>query len=76
MAKRRREHGELAFNLQVELQESNLSIFSSNFILANYSVIKKHNQDLPVLIREADGTPARAFARFGTLFCCKRGQEG
>ncbi|KAF6760470.1 thioredoxin-like protein [Ephemerocybe angulata] len=35
-----------------------------NFILANYPVIKKHNQDLPVLIREAEGTPARAFARF------------
>ncbi|EAU86759.1 hypothetical protein CC1G_06520 [Coprinopsis cinerea okayama7 len=34
------------------------------FILANYPVIKQNNQDLPVLIREAEGTPARAFARF------------
>lgn len=36
------------------------------FILANYPTIKKHNPDLPVLIREASGTPARVFARFGT----------
>jgi NADH dehydrogenase (ubiquinone) 1 alpha subcomplex subunit 2 len=35
------------------------------FILANYPVIKQHNQDLPVMIREAEGTPARVFARFG-----------
>ncbi|TFK23336.1 NADH dehydrogenase, alpha subcomplex, subunit 2 [Coprinopsis marcescibilis] len=35
-----------------------------DFILANYPVIKQSNQDLPVLIREAEGTPARAFARF------------
>ncbi|KAH6909952.1 thioredoxin-like protein [Coprinopsis sp. MPI-PUGE-AT-0042] len=34
------------------------------FILANYPVIKQHNQDLPVMIREAEGTPARVFARF------------
>jgi hypothetical protein len=37
------------------------------FILANYPVIKQHNQDLPVMIREAEGTPARVFARFGEL---------
>jgi len=36
-----------------------------SFILSNYPKIKQHNQDLPVLIREAEGTPARAFARFG-----------
>ncbi|KAI6032665.1 NDUFA2, NADH ubiquinone oxidoreductase 10.5kD subunit [Pisolithus orientalis] len=35
------------------------------FVLANYPVIKKHNPDLPILIREANGTPARVFARFG-----------
>ena len=37
------------------------------FVLAHYSSIKQHNPDLPVLIREAKGTPARAFARFGAL---------
>ncbi|KAF9527248.1 thioredoxin-like protein [Crepidotus variabilis] len=34
------------------------------FILSKYPVIKQHNPDLPVMIREATGTPARAFARF------------
>jgi len=34
------------------------------FIISRYPVIKKHNPDLPVLIREATGTPARMFARF------------
>ncbi|KAF8956602.1 thioredoxin-like protein [Flammula alnicola] len=34
------------------------------FIVSKYPVIKKHNPDLPVLIREATGTPARVFARF------------
>ncbi|TDL20516.1 NADH dehydrogenase alpha subcomplex subunit 2 [Rickenella mellea] len=34
------------------------------FILAAYPTIKKNNPDLPILIREAAGTPARAFARF------------
>lgn len=36
------------------------------FILSAYPVLKKHNPDLPVMIREAHGTPARAFARFGS----------
>ncbi|KAF8234542.1 NADH dehydrogenase, alpha subcomplex, subunit 2 [Tricholoma matsutake] len=34
------------------------------FILSRYPTIKKYNPDLPVLIREASGTPARVFARF------------
>ncbi|PPQ73511.1 hypothetical protein CVT26_010333 [Gymnopilus dilepis] len=34
------------------------------FVVSKYPVIKKHNPDLPVLIREATGTPARVFARF------------
>ncbi|KAI0066320.1 NADH dehydrogenase, alpha subcomplex, subunit 2 [Artomyces pyxidatus] len=34
------------------------------FIKTTYPVLKQHNPDLPVLIREARGTPARAFARF------------
>ena len=36
-----------------------------NFIQSAYPTIKRHNPDLPVLIREASGTPARIFARFG-----------
>ncbi|KAG8757738.1 hypothetical protein FRC14_001567 [Serendipita sp. 396] len=35
-----------------------------HFIQSAYPLIKKSNPDLPVLIREARGTPARAFARF------------
>jgi hypothetical protein len=38
------------------------------FIVANYPVIKQHNPDLPVLIREARDTPARVFARFGVSY--------
>lgn len=43
---------------------------NSQFILSKYTVIKQHNPDLPILIREADGTPARAFARFGAVSHC------
>lgn len=41
--------------------------YNSQFVLSKYAVIKQHNPDLPVLIREATGTPARVFARFGAL---------
>ncbi|KAI0339239.1 NADH dehydrogenase alpha subcomplex subunit 2 [Trametopsis cervina] len=34
------------------------------FISSTYPVLKQHNPDLPILIREATGTPARVFARF------------
>ncbi|GAA5825262.1 hypothetical protein JCM5353_005932 [Sporobolomyces roseus] len=34
------------------------------FIKSSYPHVKKANPDLPILIREAQGTPARAFARF------------
>ncbi|KIP03640.1 hypothetical protein PHLGIDRAFT_31709 [Phlebiopsis gigantea 11061_1 CR5-6] len=34
------------------------------FITSQYPVLKQHNPDLPILIREAKGTPARVFARF------------
>ncbi|EMD32379.1 hypothetical protein CERSUDRAFT_161771 [Gelatoporia subvermispora B] len=34
------------------------------FISSQYPVLKQHNPDLPILIREAQGTPARVFARF------------
>lgn len=35
------------------------------FISSTYPTLKQHNPDLPILIREAKGTPARVFARFG-----------
>ncbi|GAA5944336.1 L51/S25/CI-B8 domain-containing protein [Sporobolomyces koalae] len=34
------------------------------FIQQSYPSIKKANPDLPILIREAHGTPARGFVRF------------
>jgi len=34
------------------------------FVVSTYPALKQHNPDLPILIREAQGTPARAFARF------------
>ncbi|KAF9240026.1 NDUFA2, NADH ubiquinone oxidoreductase 10.5kD subunit [Melanogaster broomeanus] len=34
------------------------------FVLSAYPSIKKYNPNLPILIREATGTPARVFARF------------
>ncbi|KAH9918061.1 NDUFA2, NADH ubiquinone oxidoreductase 10.5kD subunit [Fomitopsis serialis] len=34
------------------------------FIASTYPVLKQHNPDLPIMIREAKGTPARVFARF------------
>jgi len=43
-----------------------LTLFCRQFILNRYAAIKDLNPDLPVLIREANGTPARVFARFGT----------
>ncbi|KAG1733910.1 NDUFA2, NADH ubiquinone oxidoreductase 10.5kD subunit [Suillus paluster] len=45
-------------------QSSQASAGTRQFILSTYPVIKKHNPDLPVMIREANGTPARMFARF------------
>ncbi|KAI0635369.1 NADH dehydrogenase alpha subcomplex subunit 2 [Trametes polyzona] len=39
------------------------------FITSHYPTLKQHNPDLPILIRQAQGTPARIFARF------ERGQE-
>ncbi|KAL9709515.1 hypothetical protein Ac2012v2_007253 [Leucoagaricus gongylophorus] len=45
-------------------QSGPASAGTRQFVLAHYSSIKQHNPDLPVLIREAKGTPARAFARF------------
>lgn len=39
-----------------------------SFIQSAYPVIKRHNPDLPVLIREANGVPARIFARFGVSY--------
>jgi len=45
-------------------QTGSASAGTRQFILSKYPTIKKHNPDLPVLIREATGTPARVFARF------------
>ncbi|KAF5354331.1 hypothetical protein D9756_007220 [Leucocoprinus leucothites] len=45
-------------------QSGPASAGTREFVLARYNSIKQHNPDLPVLIREAEGTPARAFARF------------
>jgi Mitochondrial ribosomal protein L51 / S25 / CI-B8 domain len=36
------------------------------FVVSTYPTLKQYNPDLPILIREAQGTPARAFARFGS----------
>ncbi|KAG9088177.1 hypothetical protein FRC06_002191 [Ceratobasidium sp. 370] len=35
------------------------------FIASTYPSIKSANPNLPVLIREAQGTPARVFVRYG-----------
>ncbi|KAI6130976.1 NDUFA2, NADH ubiquinone oxidoreductase 10.5kD subunit [Pisolithus croceorrhizus] len=48
-------------------QSGQASEGTRQFVLANYPVMKKHNPDLPILIREASGTPARVFARFGAF---------
>ncbi|KAF7973358.1 hypothetical protein HWV62_783 [Athelia sp. TMB] len=45
-------------------QSNSASAGARQFVISNYPVIKQHNPDLPVLIREASNTPARAFARF------------
>lgn len=41
----------------------------SAFIKSSYPAVKKANPDLPILIREANGTPARGFVRFGASPC-------
>ncbi|KAA1477962.1 NADH dehydrogenase, alpha subcomplex, subunit 2 [Dentipellis sp. KUC8613] len=45
-------------------QSGPASAGTREFIASHYPTLKQHNPDLPVLIREATGTPARAFARF------------
>ncbi|KAF8906910.1 thioredoxin-like protein [Mucidula mucida] len=50
-------------------QTAPASAGTRQFIVSKYPVIKQHNPDLPVMIREASGTPARVFARF------ERGRE-
>ncbi|KAG2360408.1 NADH dehydrogenase alpha subcomplex subunit 2 [Suillus spraguei] len=45
-------------------QSGQASAGTRQFILSTYPIIKKYNPDLPVMIREANGTPARMFARF------------
>ena len=53
----------------------------SAFIQSSYPAVKQANPDLPILIREAHGTPARGFVRFGaslslSLFADSRGGAG
>ncbi|KAI0794921.1 NADH dehydrogenase alpha subcomplex subunit 2 [Abortiporus biennis] len=50
-------------------QKGEASAGTRQFITSTYPILKQHNPDLPILIREAKGTPARVFARF------ERGQE-
>ncbi|KAI0691132.1 NADH dehydrogenase alpha subcomplex subunit 2 [Cytidiella melzeri] len=45
-------------------QTGTASAGTRQFISSTYPIIKQHNPDLPILIREAKGTPARVFARF------------
>lgn len=40
------------------------------FIQTSYAEIKKANPDVPILVRESQGTPARAFVRFGESLSC------
>ncbi|KZS87075.1 NADH dehydrogenase, alpha subcomplex, subunit 2 [Sistotremastrum niveocremeum HHB9708] len=45
-------------------QTSASSLGTRQFVINTYETLKKANPDLPIMIREAKGTPARAFARF------------
>ncbi|KAH9475984.1 NADH-ubiquinone oxidoreductase 10.5 kDa subunit [Psilocybe cubensis] len=45
-------------------QTGQASAGTRQFIVSKYPIIKQHNPDLPVLVREASGTPARVFVRF------------
>lgn len=43
----------------------------SDFVAKNYVNMKQANPELPILVREASGIEARAFARFGKILeCC------
>lgn len=44
---------------------SHPAVLCRKFLESNYKPIKQSNPDVPFLVREASGTPARAFARFG-----------
>ncbi|GAA6018085.1 hypothetical protein JCM10207_006076 [Rhodosporidiobolus poonsookiae] len=45
-------------------QQSQGSAGVRAFIQQSYTAVKSANPDLPILIREASGTPARGFVRF------------
>lgn len=45
------------------------------FIQNSYKSIKSSNPELPFLVREAQGTPARIFARFGEYMQSSPGPE-
>lgn len=43
--------------------------YSSNdreFLKSTHAIMKQHNPHLPIMVRQARGTPARAFVRYGT----------
>lgn len=63
-------------------QTGQASAGARDFIARSYPTMKKHNPNTPILIREAFGTPAKVFARFGTsvsmffqLTCAEFGKE-
>ncbi|TIA87376.1 hypothetical protein E3P99_03211 [Wallemia hederae] len=57
-------------------QTGNRSEGFRQFIQSSYPNLKQSNPHLPILVREAEGAPARAFARFGTaLIAAEYGLE-
>lgn len=52
-------------NADLLLSSYDLGLPCRAFVEKSYLGIKAKNPDLPILIREALGTPPRAFARFG-----------
>ena len=62
--------GDEVRSLAVLISTSNdVSRGARQFIASTYPVLKQHNPDLPIMIREAKCTPARVFARFGASDC-------
>ncbi|KZV83977.1 NADH dehydrogenase, alpha subcomplex, subunit 2 [Exidia glandulosa HHB12029] len=45
-------------------QHAQASAGARQYIVNHYAAVKKANPDVPLLVREASGTPARVFARF------------
>lgn len=45
-----------------------------SFLMRAYPTMKKNNPHTPIMLREAQGTEPRVFARYG-MFCSIRGEE-